>query len=149
MELEFGISLAFVVLGVILLIAELSSPGAFLLVPGTVLIIMGFIGMIAPDILFSLYSPIIALAVLVPLTLVTIKLYQKLAPPGPPETTVATSLVGKEGAVTKDVVPGNLSGKVKIMNDSWSATADHPIMKGAKVVVVKSEGVHVTVTEKK
>ncbi|MFA5312540.1 MAG: NfeD family protein [Methanomassiliicoccales archaeon] len=149
MELEFGISLAFVVLGVLLLIAELSSPGAFLLVPGTVLIIMGFVGMVAPDVLFSVYSPIIVVVIIVPLTLVTIKLYQRLAPPGPPETTVASSLVGLEGVVTHDVRPGMLSGKVKIRNDSWSATSDHEISKGTKVVVLKSEGVHVTVGEKK
>lgn len=149
MELEVGIPLAFVVLGVLLLIAELSSPGAFLLVPGTVLIILGFIGLVAPDILFSIYSPIITVLIIVPLTLITIKMYQKLAPPGPPETTVATSLVGLEGVVTQDVKPGTLSGKVKIKNDSWSAASDHPILKGTKVVVVRSEGVHVTVMEKK
>jgi membrane protein implicated in regulation of membrane protease activity len=149
MELEFAISLAFVVFGVVLLIAELTSPGAFLLVPGTVLIVMGFIGMLAPEILFSIYSPIIAVVIIVPLTLVTIKLYQRLAPPGPPETTVASSLVGLEGVVTHDVRPGMLSGKVKIRNDSWSATSDHEIAKGTKVVVLKSEGVHVTVGVKK
>ncbi|QLH75411.1 MAG: NfeD family protein [Methanomassiliicoccales archaeon] len=149
MELEFGISLAFVIIGVLLLIAELSSPGAFLLVPGTVLIVLGFIGMLAPDFLFSIYSPIVTVVVIVPLTYVTIKLYQRLAPPAPPETTVATSLVGQEGIVTQEVRPNTLSGKVKIKNETWSATADHPIAKGTKVVVLKSEGVHVTVGEKK
>jgi inner membrane protein len=148
MELEVGIPLAFVVIGVLLLIAELSSPGAFLLVPGTVLIALGFIGLAAPDILFSIYSPIITVLIIVPMTLITIKMYQKLAPPGPPETTVATSLVGLEGEVTQEIKPGSLSGKVKIKNDSWSATSDCMITKGTKVVVLRSEGVHVIVEKK-
>lgn len=149
MEFAISLSIAFIVLGVLLLLAEASSPGAFLLVPGTVLIVLGFMGMVLPDLLLSIYSPIIAVLILVPMTMVTIKLYQRLAPPAPPETTVATSLVGKEGIVTAEVRPNDITGKVRIEHDTWSATSDHVIPKGARIVVFASEGVHVKVTEKK
>lgn len=148
MEFEFAISIAFIVLGVILLLAELTMPGFFLLVPATVLIVLGFLGLAFPNLLLSIYSPIIAVIILVPMTYLTIKMYQRLAPPAPPETVVATSLVGKEGIVTEDVVPNVISGKVRIEHDSWSATSDHVIPKGTKVVVLASEGVHVKVVEK-
>jgi membrane protein implicated in regulation of membrane protease activity len=68
-----------------------------------------------------------------------------LAPPAPPETTVATSLIGKEGVVEVEVVSGSLKGKVRIANVVWSATSEQPIPVGTRVKVVRSEGVHVTV----
>ncbi|MGD1061367.1 MAG: NfeD family protein, partial [Methanomassiliicoccales archaeon] len=80
-------------------------------------------------------------------TYVTIKLYQRLAPPGPPETTVATSLVGTKGVVISEIRPNDLRGKVRIEHDTWSATAESVIPVGKKVIVVASEGVHVTVKE--
>lgn len=141
------ISLTFIVLGVLMLLAELMNPGIFIIVPGTVLIILGFIGLAFPAFLLSIYSPLLAVAILVPMTYVTIKLYQKLAPPAPPETIVATSLIGREGIVTSEVRPNSLTGKVRIEHDNWSATSDKIIPEGRKVVVKASEGVHVIVEE--
>jgi len=149
MEFATSFSIALIVLGVLLLLAEISSPGTFLLVPGTVLIVLGFLGLAYPDLLLSIYSPIIAVLILVPMTYITIKLYQRLAPPAPPETTVATSLVGKVGIVTAEIKPNQITGKVRIEHDIWSATSDHIISKGTHVIVIASEGVHVKVTEKK
>jgi len=139
--------LVFIVIGVLMLLLELSQPGSFLLVPATVLLALGGIGLIFPDLLLTVWSPIIAVIILVPTTLLTIKMYQRLAPPSPPETTVATSLIGKEGVVETEVVPGSLRGKVRIANVIWSATSNSPIPAGKKVRVVRSEGVHVTVEE--
>jgi membrane protein implicated in regulation of membrane protease activity len=147
MEFEVLISIIFIVLGVLMLLAELMNPGVFLIVPGTVLIVLGFLGMAFPEFLLSIYSPLLAVGILVPMTYVTIKLYQKLAPPAPPETIVATSLIGREGIVTTDIQPNSLSGKVRIEHDNWSATSDKMIPKGRKVVVKASEGVHVIVEE--
>jgi len=75
------------------------------------------------------------------------RMYQKLAPPAPPETTVATSLVGTTGVVERAVEPNSLKGKVRIEHDVWSATSETPIPAGRKVVVKSSEGVHVMVEE--
>jgi len=136
-----------VLAGVVLLVIEAISPGAFLIVPATIVIIIGVLGLVYPDLLFSIWSPIIAVVLFVPMTYVTIKLYQRLAPPAPPQTTVATSLVGQKGVVTRTVRPNSLTGKVRIEHDIWSATAASEIREGKKVVVKSSEGVHVTVEE--
>lgn len=147
MSLATDLSLVFIVIGVLMLLVELSQPGSFLLVPATVLLVLGGIGLVFPDLLLTVWSPIIAVIILVPTTFLTIKLYQRLAPPAPPETTVATSLIGKDGVVETEVVPGSLKGKVRIANVIWSATSAAPISVGKRVKVVRSEGVHVTVEE--
>jgi len=141
------LGLALLIVGILMLLAELSSPGSFILIPATVLIVLGGIGLVAPKILLSWWSPIIAVIIVVPMTFVAIKLYQKLAPPGPPETIVATSLVGLEGVVVTETRPDSLTGKVRIANDTWSATSAKPIPAGKQVKVVSSEGVHVVVQE--
>ena len=146
MEL-WTVGLALLIIGIMMVLAEVASPGAFILVPATVLIVLGAIGMVAPDILISWWSPIIAVLILLPMTYVTMLMYQKLAPPVPPETTVATSLVGMTGVVERTVVPNTLVGKVRIAHDTWSATSSKEIATGKKVVVKTSEGVHVTVEE--
>jgi len=145
-EIETTLSLALIIVGVILLVMEGAFPGTFLIVPGTVLLVLGFIGLLAPDLLLSWWAPLITAIILIPMTFVTIKLYQRLAPPAPPETMVASSL-GKIGEVTSEVQPGNLKGKVRIDHDMWSATSDRVIPEGTRVVVRASEGVHVVVEE--
>ena len=147
MELGQQLGLALVIIGIVMVLIELVTPGAFIIIPATALLVLGFIGLAAPDILLEWWSPIIAVAIMVPMTYVTMKLYQRLAPPAPPETTVATSLVGMVGVVTSQVSPNNLRGKVRIEHDSWSATSSKVIPLGKRVVVKASEGVHVTVEE--
>lgn len=146
-EVEITLSLVFIISGVILLVMEGAFPGTFLIVPGTVLLILGFLGLLAPDLLLSWWAPLITAIILIPLTLITIKMYQRLAPPAPPQTTVASSLIGKKGLVIREVQPGNLKGKVRIDHDIWSATSDRVIPKGRHVIVRASEGVHVVVEE--
>jgi membrane protein implicated in regulation of membrane protease activity len=145
MALGVELALAMVVIGILMLLAEAASPGAFILVPATVLIILGGIGLVAPEWLMSWWSPLIAAIIVIPVTYVTMKMYQKLAPPAPPETTVASSLVGMRGVVTTEVSPDNLRGKVRIAHDSWSATSTTRLPVGTQVVVKSSEGVHVVV----
>ena len=147
MDLATELSLAFIVIGVIMLLIEAAAPGNFMLVPATVLIILGVLGLLIPDFLLSWWAPIAAAVVLIPTTYLTIKLYQRLAPPAPPETTVATSLVGTKGVVISEVKPNDLKGKVRIEHDIWSATAEKVISAGSRVEVIGSEGVHVIVKE--
>ena len=141
----FIVAIGLILVGAIFLIIEAFSPGAFMVIPGTVLVIVGVIGVLVPDFLFSLWSPLLAVIVAVPLTLVTIKGYQKLAEPAPPTTTVTENLVGREGTVVVATEAGNLKGKVRIDSDQWSASSDEPIEEGTRVVVEHSEGVHVHV----
>jgi len=139
------LALAMIIIGIIMLLIEASAPGNFVVVPATVLVIVGFFGLVVPDLFFSWYSPLIALLVLIPATLLTVRFYQKMSPIAPPETVVATSLIGRTGVVTTMVKPGNIRGKVRIEGDDWSATADECIEPGTRVQVVSSEGVHVHV----
>lgn len=141
--------MGFVITGIIMLLAETAVPGFFIAVPGTVLIVLGLIGMAIPEFLVSFWSPVVALVVCVPTVVLVMMAYQKLAPPAPPETTVGASLIGKTGIVVTNVVPNSIRGKVKIKNDIWSATSIVPIPAGRRIVVIKSEGVHVTVQELK
>ena len=141
----FLISCIILIVGAIFVIYEAFSPGGFLLIPGIVLLVLGVIGLIMPDVLMSIWAPIIALIVAIPVTLLTLKLYQHLAKPEPPATTVADSLVGRTGIVSVPTEIGSMKGKVKIGNDVWSATSDEPIEEGTEVVVERSEGVHVHV----
>jgi len=141
----FTVAIVLIIIGILFLIAEAFSPGAFMVIPGTVILIIGLIGAAFPDILFSLWSPVIAVAIAIPVTLATVYLYKSLAKPEPPATTVMESLVGKRGTVTVATEAGNMKGKVKIGSDTWSATSDSPIEAGAEVEVESSEGVHVHV----
>ena len=139
------IAVALIVLGAAFLIYEAFSPGAFLVIPGTVMIILGIIGSVYPDIMMSWWSPVIAVVIAVPVTVLTVKAYQRLAVPGPPETTVTESLIGKQGTVTSGTRPGTLKGKVKIGSEIWSADSEEELETGTPVVVVRSEGVHIFV----
>ena len=141
----FLIAIALIIVGAVFLIIEAFSPGAFMVIPGTILVILGVIGVFMPDIVLTLWSPVIALVVAVPVTILTIKAYQRLGEPVPPSTTVTESLVGKTGTVTTATEVGSMRGKVRIGSDTWSATSDEPIEAGAEVVVLSSEGVHVHV----
>lgn len=139
------IALILVVIGAILITIEALNPGAFMVIPGTVLVIVGAIGFAVPDFLMSIYSPILAFVLAVPITLITVKLYQVLAKPVPPETTVSDNLIGKKGKVTVPTNPDNLKGKVRLGLDIWSANSDEPIEEGASVIVESAEGVHIKV----
>ncbi len=141
----FMISCIILIAGAAFLIYEAFAPGGFGVIPGVVLIVLGIIGLIWPDILMSIWSPIIALVVAIPVTAITLKVYQYLAKPEPPTTTVADSLVGKTGKIIVATEMGNMKGKVKIGADVWSAVSDEPLEEGTDVVVDSSEGVHVHV----
>ncbi len=142
---DVALGIVFLVVGIVLLLVEAASPGFFIAVPATILIVLGLLGMFIPDFYFSPWAPITAIAVGAPLTYVTILLYQRLAPPGPPTTTVGGSLIGRAGVVVREVLPNSIMGKVNIDNQVWSATSAERIPEGTKVNVVDSRGVHVIV----
>jgi membrane protein implicated in regulation of membrane protease activity len=142
----WAMGLIFVIIGVVMFLAEASSPGFFIGIPASILVVIGIIGIGFPQIFFTIWSPIIATIVAVITTIVIIDLYKRLAPPEVPTTTAGDSLIGREGIITITTVPESLTkGKVKIGSDIWSATSKLPLRVGTPVVVVASEGVHVTV----
>jgi membrane protein implicated in regulation of membrane protease activity len=141
----FWIALAFIIVGILMIIAELATPGSFIIVPGTVVLVLGII---QPDWTLKWWSIIIAVIVLVPMIIASIKLYQMLAPPAPPETTVASSIIGRKGVVVSEIIPNTITGKVRLENnETWSATAPMKIAVGVRVKVIESRGVHIVVAE--
>ncbi len=139
------VALAFVILGMLLIIVEAFSPGVYMIIPGTVLLVIGIIGYISPDFILTWMSPVVALIIAVPVTLLTVLGYKYLGKPEPPTTTVMDSLVNREGIVTVTVSPNNMKGKVRIGSDTWSAESDEVIPVGAEIRVVSGSGVHLHV----
>ncbi|MDW7777255.1 MAG: NfeD family protein [Methanosarcinales archaeon] len=144
MNVEIG--LVMIIIGIGLMVAEAMHPGFFVAVPGTVLIVMGAVFILLPEI-FEQWSPIIMVVTALLASIGTIMLYRKIAPVQKPYSTSMDSLVGMKGIVTTDIQPGSISGKVKLSNRMWSATAESVIPAGRKVEVISSEGVHVKVIE--
>lgn len=137
------VALVLVVLGLILLIIEATSPGVFMIIPASVLIILGALGLISPDFLFSWWAILVAILVAVPVTVVTIYFYRFLGKPQPPSTTITDTLVGATGVVIVSTIPGSIKGKIRLDSDTWSANSEKPIEAGIKARVIRSEGVHV------
>jgi membrane protein implicated in regulation of membrane protease activity len=140
--------LAILIIGMIMLGIEAFTPGmTFMAIPGTVAVVLGVLAMLLGPWLFSefWYAPVIAVVIAIPVTAITVWGYKKLSKGHPPTTTVGDSLIGRQGIVTVEVLPDSIKGKVKIGNETWSATSERPIPAGAKIEVVASEGVHVTV----
>jgi membrane protein implicated in regulation of membrane protease activity len=147
-DLSTNLSYTFIVAGILLFLWEVSMPGFFIAIPATVLIFLGVLNFAWPGFLTSVWSPLVAVAIAVPATLLTIRFYRRLAPPADrPMTTVGDSLVGLEGTVETEVRPYETRGKVKIKGQVWSATSDEGVIAiGTRVRVLRSEGVHVVVT---
>ncbi len=147
----FLVGLILIVAGVMLLLLELSTPGFLISVPAMVLIVLGTIALVAPDVWDSWLSvPILVLVSIVTLV-VTMKGYEKLAPPDSPAYGTIGALKDKEGHVIKTVEPNSISGKVRIDHREWAATAvdDKRIAVGSKIKVVDAKGVHLEVRELK
>ena len=138
----------FFVLGAILLLVEVHSPGFFATVPATVLIILGILLLLGVDIFNSGWGVIVGVIVAICAAGFTVWMYGLITPNESPTTISRDSLIGKEGRVVKVVDPKTLSGKVMIGSTEWSAHSTGRIIPpDRKVRVVDSEGVHIVVEE--
>lgn len=135
-----------IVIGLGLLIVEASQPGFFVAVPGTTLIVLGTITLLIPEFAQD-YAPAIIVITAVISSVITIIFYRRVAPGQKPLSTSMDVLAGKEGTVVRTTQPNSISGKVRIDNQTWSATSDNVIDAGKRVIVISSEGVHVKVKE--
>jgi membrane-bound ClpP family serine protease len=139
-----------IVVGAVLLLIEAYSPGFFVAVPATVLVILGILLLLGVDILNSVTGVIVGVAIALIAAAVTVWFYGKLTPDASPTTISRDSVVGLEGRVIRDLDADTISGKVAIGGVEWSArSVDGPLPAGAKVRVVRSEGVHIVVEEVK
>jgi membrane protein implicated in regulation of membrane protease activity len=137
-----------IILGALLLVVEVHSPGFFAAVPATILIIFGILVLMGLDIFTYPWGIIIAVVVAIGASAVTIKLYSRMTPDNAPTTLSRDSLVGKEGRATKEIDADTIRGKVAIGTTEWSARSEGPVIPaGTKVRVISSQGVHIVVEE--
>lgn len=137
-----------IILGAILLLIEVNTPGFFAAVPATILIIFGILVLLGMDVFTYPWGVIIAVVVGIIASCITVMVYSRLTPDKAPTTLSRDSLVGKEGRVTKEVDPDSIRGKVLLGTTEWSARSNGPkIPVNAKVRVVSSQGVHIVVEE--
>ena len=133
-------------MGAALFVLELVHPGAFLLIPGTVLLAGAFLYILLPDfLLHTLFGPLVVVAAAAIAALASVPVYRRLAPVHRPMVSNPTSLEGRIGVVTVPVFPDSMSGKVQVDSEVWSARADQVIPVGTKVRVVGGAGVCVLV----
>ncbi|KLK89151.1 membrane-bound serine protease (ClpP class) [Methanoculleus sediminis] len=146
-----GIALGWIliVLGAVLLLVEVYQPGFFIAVPATVMVILGVLLLLGVDILTSPWGLVVGVLAAIVAASVTVWLYGRLTPGHEPPTTLSRdSLVGLEGTVIIPVNPETITGKVRLGSMEWSARSESgEIPVGRKVIVVRSEGVHVVVKE--
>jgi membrane protein implicated in regulation of membrane protease activity len=138
-----------ILLGAVLLLVEVHSPGFFATVPATVMIILGVLLLLGIDIFSSGWGILVGVIAALIAAGVTVWFYSRMTLGVTSPTTVSRdSLAGREGVVTKDTDPVTLSGKVAIASTEWSArSASGTIPAGKRVRVVRSEGVHIVVEE--
>ena len=133
---------------VMLLLIVAFSPGFFLAVPGTTLIIIGAVSLLFPEIFSSTWIILIGIVTSLIAAGGTVWVYARITPDQAPSTVSKDSLVGKTGIVTSTVEKDTIKGKVVIGNVDWSARSEGgSIAVGKKVRVVESVGVHVVVEE--
>jgi inner membrane protein len=146
MALVLGIGILLVLAGIVLLAFELVHPGALLFIPGSVLLVAGFLYLFFPTYLLdSAVGPVAILVAAVVATAVEIFYYRWVAPTHNPLSTTTSGLVGEEAVVIAPIVPDTLRGKVRVRSEIWSARAPVPIPVGTRVRIVQGEGVSVLV----
>jgi membrane-bound ClpP family serine protease len=150
MVLLEGIALGWllIVLGAVLLLIEVHSPGFFATVPATVMIIFGILLLLGMDIFNNGWGIVIGVIVAIAAAAFTVWMYSRITTNESPTTISRDSLIGREGKVIKDVNPDSLAGKVMIGTTEWSArSTGRLIPPGRSVKVVDSQGVHIIVEE--
>jgi len=143
--MDSWVGILMLVIGAALLVAEAFVPGFFIVVPGTILVLLGAIALVAPDLLTFPWGIILFVIITVIVSSGTIMFYRRLAPGHKPLSTSMDTLVGQMGEVIREVEPDNISGKVRIGSQIWSARSSEKIPAGERVIVTRAQGVHVFV----
>lgn len=139
---------ALIVIGAVFLVIEATSPGFFMAVPGTAMIVLGLMVFAGVDIFASPLGVAIAVIAAVIAAGISVALYRKISPDQAPTTTGIDSITGRTGIVKEVVTSDSISGKVEIDGVVWSAkSTGAKIVPGTNVRVVKATGVHITVEE--
>ena len=123
--------LIWLIIAVVLLIAEMTTFTFYLLWLGVGALAGTIVAAIAPD--FWLLQFIVAGFVAVVLTFTTKPLTARFQGKRGFQDPI-DDLVGRVGEVVEDIGEGSL-GIVRVGTETWSATSDTPLAKGEKVVV--------------
>lgn len=146
---DFSYGWLVILAGAFFLGLEVFSPGFFLLVPGTVLIIIGILILLGVDIFGTNLGIIVGIITAIAAAVGTVFIYGRLTPSdNKPFTMSMDSLVGKEGLLTKAADESTMDGKAMIEGQVWSARSSKgTIAEGKKIKVISSKGVHIVVEE--
>lgn len=146
---DFSYGWIIVLFGALFFVLEVFSPGFFLLVPGTVLLIIGVLVILGVDIFASTYGIVVGILIALVAATITVFLYSRLTPGDEKPLTISMdSLVGKTGRVLTAADEETLSGKVSVEGQIFSAKSKSGVIpEGAKVKVIASRGVHIVVEE--
>jgi inner membrane protein len=145
-DATLSLGLIVMIVGIAILVFEIVHPGAFLLIPGTVLVVVGVLYIFIPDVLTTSYfGPLIIAVAAIAAMLVSIPLYKHVAQIHRPMVTTPQSIVGEPGLVVAAVEVDSIRGKVRVGSEIWSARASRPIPAGTRVRVVSGQGVTVHV----
>jgi membrane-bound ClpP family serine protease len=152
MVLLEGIALGWILilLGAVLLLFEVHSPGFFATVPATVMIFLGILLLLGVNIFNSGWGVLIGVVIAIAAAGFTVWMYGRITTNESPTTISRDTLIGMEGRVKTRVDSTTISGKVLIASTEWSArSTGSEIPAGKKVKVVDSQGVHIVVEEVK
>ncbi|HOJ97691.1 MAG TPA: NfeD family protein [Methanospirillum sp.] len=146
---DFSYGWIIILFGALFFVLEVFSPGFFLLVPGTVLLIIGVLVILGVDIFASTYGIVVGILIALVAAIITVFLYSRLTPGDEKPLTISMdSLVGKTGRVLHAADEETLSGKVSVEGQIFSAKSKSGVIpEGAKVKVIASRGVHIVVEE--
>ena len=141
-----SVGLILIIGGLILIAVEFVHPGAFLLIPGSVVLAGGLMYLFAyPLLTTTIYGPLIVAAVAVVAVFATLPYYRRIGAIHRPMSTTPDSLTGETGVVVAAVVPDTMQGKVRLQSEIWSARSDRPIPIGTRIRVRGGQGVSVWV----
>lgn len=144
-DLATWLSIGLILTGLLLLLLEAMNPGFFIAVPGTIMVGLGLMGLIAGDLLFGPWAAIMIPVIGIPATIATIWFYRTVAPPGTkPYTMAGDSLPGETGTVEQPIAPG-APGRVRVRGTAWKAAAAQVLEPGTPVVVTRVDGLTLTV----
>ena len=152
MVLLEGIALGWILIliGAVLLLFEVHSPGFFATVPATVMIFLGILLLLGVNIFNSGWGVVIGVVIAIAAAGFTVWMYGRITTNESPTTISRDTLIGMEGRVKSRVDSTTISGKVLIASTEWSArSTGSEIPAGKKVKVVDSQGVHIVVEEMK
>jgi membrane-bound ClpP family serine protease len=152
MVLLEGIALGWILIliGAVLLLFEVHSPGFFATVPATVMIFLGILLLLGVNIFNSGWGVVVGVVIAIAAAGFTVWMYGRITTNESPTTISRDTLIGMEGRVKTRVDSTTISGKVLIASTEWSARSTGPeIPAGKKVKVVDSQGVHIVVEEVK